>query len=233
MKSWSTHLLQKSRPQQSRRVRRQHNKRWHQTMMRLMNLNQKRWVLYHQVMNVWEFAICIVATMTNLMIRNTTLSCSRSYRYEALSLHGSGSGRDKIFKSLSYRRRRAKQRKIFLTTYKLSSNIDTFAEPKSPKLTKVALKLKKIAASVLKFMQTAGSFRSKSSILWRFWNLLLCCVFRMSHASPFNLLFNQFLYFTVLLQRPIKAISFASFCMDDNGQWEIDTIYYTIYHLLC
>ncbi|KAJ1410696.1 hypothetical protein SESBI_21717 [Sesbania bispinosa] len=48
--------------------------------------------------------------MTTL-IRNTTLSCSRRYRYEVLGLRGSGSGREKILKSISYRRRRAKQRK--------------------------------------------------------------------------------------------------------------------------
>ena len=79
------------------------------------------------------------------------------------------SGRDHILKSISYRRRRAKQRKIFLTTYKL----DSFTEPESPKLNNVALKFKKIVASVLKLVQTkAGSFRFKSSLsttdLWRF-----------------------------------------------------------------
>ncbi|KAG5141048.1 hypothetical protein JHK84_034816 [Glycine max] len=66
---------------------------------------------------------------------------SRRYKYEAL-----GSGRDHILKSISYRRTRAKQRKIFLTTYQL----DSFTEPKSPKLNKVALKFKKIVASALK-----------------------------------------------------------------------------------
>ncbi|RDX74858.1 NDR1/HIN1-like protein 6, partial [Mucuna pruriens] len=79
-------------------------------------------------------------------VRNTTLSRSRRYKYEALGVPNSG--RDSILKSISYRRRRAKQRKIFLTTYKL----DSFAEPKSPKLNKVARSLKKFVASVLKLM---------------------------------------------------------------------------------
>ncbi|KAG4986861.1 hypothetical protein glysoja_007607 [Glycine soja] len=73
---------------------------------------------------------------------------SRRYKYEAL-----GSGRDHILKSISYRRTRAKQRKIFLTTYQL----DSFTEPKSPKLNKVALKFKKIVASALKLVQSKAS----------------------------------------------------------------------------
>ncbi|KAK7324729.1 hypothetical protein VNO77_28528 [Canavalia gladiata] len=95
----------------------------------------------------------LVATM-NTLVRNTTLSRSRKYRYQPLTLP----------KSISYRRTRAKQRKIFLATYKLSS-IDSFPpSPKSPKLNKVPLKLKKFVASVFHFMRTAASFRSKSSI---------------------------------------------------------------------
>ncbi|KAL5151823.1 NDR1/HIN1-like protein 6 [Glycine soja] len=67
------------------------------------------------------------------------------------------SGRDHILKSISYRRRRAKQRKIFLTTYKL----DSFTEPESPKLNNVALKFKKIVASVLKLVQTKAAYVPK------------------------------------------------------------------------
>ncbi|CAJ1956546.1 unnamed protein product [Sphenostylis stenocarpa] len=93
-------------------------------------------------------------------VRSTALSRSRRYRYEALGAVPT-TGRDHILKSVSYRRRRAKQRKVFLSTYQL----DSFSEPKSPKLNKIALKLKKFVASVLKLVQnTAGSFRSKSSL---------------------------------------------------------------------
>ncbi|KAL9322483.1 hypothetical protein ACSQ67_010536 [Phaseolus vulgaris] len=93
-------------------------------------------------------------------VRTTTLSRSRRYRYEALGAEPT-IGRDHILKSISYRRRRAKQRKIFLSTYQL----DSFSEPKSPKLNKVALNLKTFVASVLKLVQTtAASFRSKSSL---------------------------------------------------------------------
>ncbi|KAJ1377042.1 hypothetical protein SESBI_49297, partial [Sesbania bispinosa] len=71
------------------------------------------------------------------LVRNTTLSLSRRYRYELLSLQG----KDKMLKSVSYRRRRAKQRQIFLTTYKLSSLDNSIVvEPKRPKLKKVAVK---------------------------------------------------------------------------------------------
>ncbi|RDX65522.1 hypothetical protein CR513_55818, partial [Mucuna pruriens] len=99
------------------------------------------------------------------LVRNTTLSFSRRYRYEILGLQG----KDKMLKSISYRRRRAKQRQIFLTTYKLSSinnnnNNNTFVEPQRHKLKlkKVAVKVKKIMASVLMFMRV-GSFRSCTS----------------------------------------------------------------------
>ncbi|XP_027343328.1 NDR1/HIN1-like protein 6 [Abrus precatorius] len=94
------------------------------------------------------------------LIRNTTLSRSRKYKYEPLTspAFASGSGREKFLKSISYRRRRAKQRKIFLTTYKLSS-LDSFSpQPNSRKLKRVALKLKKFVASFLKLMQTAALF---------------------------------------------------------------------------
>ncbi|KAL1325158.1 hypothetical protein HN51_035247 [Arachis hypogaea] len=103
------------------------------------------------------------------LVRNSTLSFSRKYRYESL---GQLLGRDKMVKSISYRRRRAKQRQIFLTTYKLSSlNDDDFDvvdngdnnnnnnKNKKPGMKKVAVKVKKIVASVLMFMRTA-SFRS-------------------------------------------------------------------------
>ncbi|MED6108708.1 hypothetical protein PIB30_026683 [Stylosanthes scabra] len=101
-----------------------------------------------------------VAAMTTL-VRNSTLSFSRKYRYESLG------GRDNLVKSVSYRRRRAKQRQIFLTTYKLSSLDDDLAaaavvdsnHDKKNKMKKVAVKVKKIVASVLMFMRTA-SFRS-------------------------------------------------------------------------
>lgn len=95
------------------------------------------------------------------LVRNTTLTFSRRNRYELLGLQG----KDKMVKSISYRRRRAKQRQIFLTTYKLSSlNSNTFVEPQKPKLKlkKVAVKVKKIVTSVLMFMRV-GSFRSCSS----------------------------------------------------------------------
>ncbi|QCD87803.1 uncharacterized protein LOC114168832 [Vigna unguiculata] len=95
------------------------------------------------------------------LVRNTTLTFSRRYRYEVLGLQG----KDKMLKSISYRRRRAKQRKIFLTTYKLSSlDTNTFVEPQKPKLKlkKVAVKVKKIMASVLMFMRV-GSLRSCAS----------------------------------------------------------------------
>ncbi|KAK7257453.1 hypothetical protein RIF29_31451 [Crotalaria pallida] len=95
------------------------------------------------------------------LVRNTTISFSRRYkRYEPLGLHG----KENLIKSISYRRRRAKQRKIFLTTYKLSSLDNTFVvQTKKPKqLKKVAVKVKKIVASVLMFMRT-GSFRSCNS----------------------------------------------------------------------
>ncbi|MED6211779.1 hypothetical protein PIB30_076816 [Stylosanthes scabra] len=94
------------------------------------------------------------------LVRNSTLSFSRKYRYESLG------GRDNLVKSVSYRRRRAKQRQIFLTTYKLSSlNDDDLAaavvdnEGNGNKMKKVAVKVKKIVSSVLIFMRTA-SFRS-------------------------------------------------------------------------
>ncbi|KAL1362988.1 hypothetical protein HN51_011191 [Arachis hypogaea] len=102
------------------------------------------------------------------LVGNSTLSFSRKYRYESL---GQLLGRDKMVKSISYRRRRAKQRQIFLTTYKLSSlNDDDFHvvdngdsnnnnKNKKPAMKKVAVKVKKIVASVLMFMRTA-SFRS-------------------------------------------------------------------------
>ncbi|KAG5118987.1 hypothetical protein JHK82_033407 [Glycine max] len=92
------------------------------------------------------------------LVRNATLTFSRRNRYELLGLQG----KDKMVKSISYRRRRAKQRQIFLTTYKLSSlNSNTFVEPQKPKLKlkKVAVKVKKIVTSVLMFMRV-GSFRS-------------------------------------------------------------------------
>ncbi|RYR21574.1 hypothetical protein Ahy_B03g066884 isoform A [Arachis hypogaea] len=92
------------------------------------------------------------------LVRNSTLSFSRKYRYESL---GQLLGRDKMVKSISYRRRRAKQRQIFLTTYKLSSfdNNNNNNKNKKPGMKKVAVKVKKIVASVLMFMRTA-SFRS-------------------------------------------------------------------------
>ncbi|XP_014493480.1 uncharacterized protein LOC106755780 [Vigna radiata var. radiata] len=96
------------------------------------------------------------------LVRNTTLTFSRRYRYELLGLQGN---KDKMLKSISYRRRRAKQRKVFLTTYKLSSlDNNTFVEPQKPKLKlkKVAVKVKKIMASVLMFMRV-GSLRSCAS----------------------------------------------------------------------
>ncbi|KAG4967694.1 hypothetical protein JHK87_033345 [Glycine soja] len=95
------------------------------------------------------------------LVRNATLTFSRRNRYELLGLQG----KDKMVKSISYRRRRAKQRQIFLTTYKLSSlNSNTFVEPQKPKLKlkKVAVKVKKIVTSVLMFMRV-GSFRSCGS----------------------------------------------------------------------
>ncbi|XP_020235505.1 uncharacterized protein LOC109815255 [Cajanus cajan] len=92
------------------------------------------------------------------LVRNGTITLSRRYRYEVLGLQG----KDKMVKSISYRRKRAKQRKIFLTTYKLSSLDNTFVDPQSPKLKKVAVKVKKIVASLLIFMRTA-SFRSCNS----------------------------------------------------------------------
>ncbi|KAK2379808.1 hypothetical protein QL285_067570 [Trifolium repens] len=88
------------------------------------------------------------------LVRNTTLTFSRRYKYEVLGLQG----KEKTLKSISYRKRRAKQRKIFLTTYKLSS-LNNFVEPKKPKIKRVAVKVKKIVNSVLLFMRT-GSFRS-------------------------------------------------------------------------
>ncbi|KAL2331720.1 hypothetical protein Fmac_019301 [Flemingia macrophylla] len=92
-------------------------------------------------------------------LRNTSLSRSRRLRCEALPT---------IPKSNSYRRRRAKQRKVFLTTYKL----DSFTEPTSPKPkpTKLpALNLKKIVSSVRKLVQnTAASFASRPSLLTYF-----------------------------------------------------------------
>ncbi|KAK7263640.1 hypothetical protein RJT34_31234 [Clitoria ternatea] len=93
------------------------------------------------------------------LVHNTTLSFSRRYRYELLGLQP----KDKMLKSVSYRRRRAKQRQVFLTTYKLSSLDNSFAaDTKNPKLKKVAVKVKKIVASLLLFMRT-GSFRSCNS----------------------------------------------------------------------
>ncbi|CAK8575616.1 unnamed protein product [Lathyrus sativus] len=90
----------------------------------------------------------------NALIRNTTLTFSRRHKYELVSLQG----KETTLKSISYRRRRAKQRKIFLTTYKLSS-LNHFVEPKRPKIKRVAVKVKNIANSVLMFMKT-GTFRS-------------------------------------------------------------------------
>jgi hypothetical protein len=92
------------------------------------------------------------------LVRNTTLTFSRRYKYEVLGLQG----KEKTLKSISYRKRRAKQRKIFLTTYKLSSLNNFVVEPKKPKIKRVAVKVKKIVNSVLLFMRT-GSFRSCSS----------------------------------------------------------------------
>ncbi|KAK7272360.1 hypothetical protein RJT34_28898 [Clitoria ternatea] len=100
------------------------------------------------------------------LVRNTTFSRTHKHRYSPLTLTSpTSTARDRILNSISYRTKRAKQRKIFLTTYKLSS-IDSFAaaQPKSPKLHKVAFKLKKIVATVFNFMRTSGSFRSNSSI---------------------------------------------------------------------
>ncbi|KAK7312785.1 hypothetical protein VNO77_36919 [Canavalia gladiata] len=97
----------------------------------------------------------------NTLVRDTNPSVRRRYRYEFLGLQG----KDKMLKSISYRRKRAKQRQIFFTTYKLSSldnTTTTFVEPKRPKLNKVAVKVKKIVTSVLMFMRT-GSFRSCNS----------------------------------------------------------------------
>lgn len=94
--------------------------------------------------------------MTTL-VRNTTASISRRYRYELIGLQG----KDKL-KSISYRRKRAKQRKIFLTTYTLSS-LNGFVEPKKPKLKRVAVKVKKIVSSVLMFMRTGSCSRSCNS----------------------------------------------------------------------
>ncbi|KAK4255484.1 hypothetical protein QN277_008482 [Acacia crassicarpa] len=93
--------------------------------------------------------------MTTL-VRDGTLTFSRRYRYEPLGL-----------KSNSYRRRRAKQRQIFLTTYRLSSFAQDFPDSKppsssSPKLKKVAVKVKKMVNSVLIFVRT-GSFKSCNS----------------------------------------------------------------------
>ncbi|XP_054813793.1 uncharacterized protein LOC129314383 [Prosopis cineraria] len=97
--------------------------------------------------------------MTTL-VRNGTMTFSRRYRYEPLGL-----------KSVSYRRRRAKQRQIFLTTYRLSSFSQDFpadskltssSSSSPPKLKKVAVKVKKMVTSVLVFMRT-GSFRSCNS----------------------------------------------------------------------
>ncbi|KAL5056545.1 hypothetical protein RYX36_037227 [Vicia faba] len=90
----------------------------------------------------------------NTLVRNGTLTFSRRHRYELVSLQR----KETCLKSISYRRRRAKQRKIFLTTYKLSS-LNHFVEPKRPKIKRAALKVKKIVNSVLMFMRT-GSFRS-------------------------------------------------------------------------
>lgn len=104
-----------------------------------------------------KFLFCIAMTT---FVRSSTLSRSRRYRYGAVGAEPT-IARDHILKSISYRRRRAKQRKIFLSTYQL----DSFSEPKSPKLKRVAFNLKRFVTSVLKLVRTtAGSFRSKSSL---------------------------------------------------------------------
>ncbi|KAL2328250.1 hypothetical protein Fmac_021677 [Flemingia macrophylla] len=110
------------------------------------------------VVDVHFHSIEFARNMSTTLVRNGTLTFSRRYRYEVLGLQG----KEKMVKSISYRRKRAKQRKIFLTTYKLSSLDNTFVHPQRPKLKKVAVKVKKIVASVLMFMRT-GSFRSCSS----------------------------------------------------------------------
>ncbi|KAK7404974.1 hypothetical protein VNO78_06069 [Psophocarpus tetragonolobus] len=98
--------------------------------------------------------------MMSTLVRNSSLTFSRRYRYQLLGLQG----KDKMLKSISYRRRRAKQRQIFLTTYKLSSvntNTNTCLHPKL-KLKNLAVKVKKIVASVFMLMRVA-SLRSCAS----------------------------------------------------------------------
>ncbi|CAL5211944.1 unnamed protein product [Lathyrus oleraceus] len=90
----------------------------------------------------------------NTLVRNATLTFSRRHRYELVSLQG----KETTLKSISYRRIKAKQRKIFLTTYKLSS-LNHFVDHKRPKIKRVVVKVKKIVNSFLMFMRT-GSFRS-------------------------------------------------------------------------
>ncbi|KAI4333986.1 hypothetical protein L6164_018730 [Bauhinia variegata] len=95
----------------------------------------------------------------NRLVRNATLSFSRRYRYETLGHHG----KETVVKSTSYRRRRAQQRRVFLTTYKLPS-VKRFQDPKPRKLKKAVCKVKKIVASVLICMRCVSfKFRSRKT----------------------------------------------------------------------
>ena len=116
-------------------------------------------------LGVWCYSQFLVFSLYSAameaLARNSSLSFSRRYRYELMGLRG----KEKMLKSISYRRRRAKQRQVFFKTYRLASmELEHFedSKSKSPKLKKVVVKVKTIVSSVLMFMRS-GSLRSCNS----------------------------------------------------------------------
>lgn len=69
-------------------------------------------------------------------------------------------------KSLSYRRKRAKQRQIFLKTYKLASTENLGQSSPSQKLKKAVVKVKTAFVSMVAFVRinSLGSCNSRNSI---------------------------------------------------------------------
>ncbi|KAJ7948285.1 Beta-(1--_2)glucan export ATP-binding/permease protein like [Quillaja saponaria] len=104
----------------------------------------------------------------NTLVRSTTVTFNPRFSgYEPLNQdkdtnHGQQIKEtcSKLMNSLSYRRNRAKQRQVFLRTYKLAP-IHKLSGSKSQKVKKIAVKVKKFVASMVSFMRI-GSLRSSS-----------------------------------------------------------------------
>ncbi|GLT86933.1 hypothetical protein SLE2022_050400 [Rubroshorea leprosula] len=83
-----------------------------------------------------------------------------SFGQRALSRRRNGSKNMAALFSVHRRRERAKQRQIFLRTYKLSAVDNVGGRSKTDKLKKVAVKVRRVVVSMFGFMRNTGSLRS-------------------------------------------------------------------------